>query len=31
MKQVHDGYQMTSFNVKPLFTNAPLEKTIEIH
>ena len=30
MKQVPDGYKMVSFNVKSLFTNIPLEKTIEI-
>ena len=30
MKQVLDVYKMVSFDVKSLFTNAPLEKTIEI-
>ena len=30
MKQVPDGYKMVSFDVKSLFTNGPLEKTIEI-
>ena len=30
MKQVPDGYKMVSFDVKSLFTNVPLEKTIEI-
>ena len=30
MKQVPDGYKMASFDVKSLFTNVPLEKTIEI-
>ena len=30
MKQVPDGYKMVSLDVKPLFTNAPFEKTIEI-
>ena len=30
MKQVPDSYKMVSFDVKSLFTNLPLEKTIEI-
>ena len=30
MKQVPDGYKMVSFDVKSLFTNVLLEKTIEI-
>ena len=30
MEQVPDGYKMVSFEVKLLFTNAPLEKTTEI-
>ena len=30
MKQVLDVYKMVSFDVKSLFANAPLEKTIEI-
>ena len=30
MKQVPDGYKMVSFDVKLLFTNVSLEKTIEI-
>ena len=30
IKQVPDGYKMVSFDVKSLFTNVPLEKTIEI-
>ena len=30
MKQVPDRYKMVSFDVKSLFTNGPLEKTIEI-
>ena len=30
MKQVPDGYKKVSFDVKSLFTNVPLEKTIEI-
>ena len=30
MKQVPDGYKIVSFDVKSLFTNVPLEKTIEI-
>ena len=30
MKQVPDGYKMVPFEVKLLFTNAPLEKTTEI-
>ena len=30
MKQVPDGYKMMSFDVKSLFTNVSLEKTIEI-
>ena len=30
MKQVPDGYKMVSFDIKSLFTNVPLEKTIEI-
>ena len=30
MKQVPDGYKMVPFDVKSLFTNVPLEKTIEI-
>ena len=27
---VHEGYKMVSFDVKSLFTNVPLEKTIDI-
>ena len=30
MKQVPDGYKIVSFDVKSLFTNVPLERTIEI-
>ena len=30
MKQVPDGYKMVSFDIKSLFTNVPLEKTIKI-
>ena len=30
MKQVPDGYKMVSFDVKSLFTNVNLGKTIEI-
>ena len=30
IKQVPDGYKMVSFEIKSLFTNVPLEKTIEI-
>ena len=30
MKQVPDSYKMVSFDIKPLFTNVPLEETIEI-
>ena len=30
MKQVPDDYKIVSFDVKSLFTNVPLEKTIEI-
>ena len=30
MKQVPDGYKMVSFDVKSLFANVSLEKTIEI-
>ena len=30
MKQVMDAYMMMSFDIKSLFSNAPLEKTIEI-
>ena len=30
MEQVPGGYKMVSFEVKLLFTNAPLEKTTEI-
>ena len=31
MKQVPDGYKMVSFGTKPLFTNVPLGKAIEIN
>ena len=30
MKQVPDGHKIVSFDVKSLFTNVPLEKTIKI-